>query len=260
MALTIVAILAPLLASYSPTETQLQDRLLKPGRSHLFGTDQFGRDVASRIIWGTRVSLAVGIVVVLISMLLGCAFGAIAGFFGGTVDAITMRMMDILLAFPGFLLALALVATFGSHLSTVIIAISIAYFPRNAMIIRSVVLTVRENAYIEAARALGITNWRIVIRHVLPNSIPPMIVVATISAATAITAEAGLSFLGLGVQPPTPTWGAIINDGREVIRSAPWITIFAGFAIMIAVLSLNMLGDALRDILDPRMKGSMNSV
>lgn len=255
-----VAIFAPFLTHYSPTDTRLRDRLLKPGAKHLLGTDQYGRDVASRIIWGTRISLAVGVLVVIISMLLGCAFGTVAGFFGGIIDISVMRLVDILLAFPGFLLALVLVATFGSKLSTVIIAISIAYFPRIAMVMRSVILTVRENAYIEAAQAAGAGSWWIVFKHVLPNAFPPIIVVGTISAATAITAEAGLSFLGLGVQPPVPTWGNIISDGREFIRNAPWISIFAGLAIMLSVISLNLFGDALRDMLDPKMKGSMKNV
>ena len=255
-----VAIFASFLAPYEPTKTNLKNRLLKPGYEHLLGTDQYGRDVASRIIWGTRISLMVGVLVVILSLILGCAFGTAAGYFGGAIDAAIMRLIEILLAFPAFLLALALVATLGSKLSTVIIAIAIAYFPRQALVMRGVILTVREGMYVEAARALGAGHWWIIVKHVLPNAFPPMIVIGTISAATAITAEASLSFLGLGVQPPTPTWGAVISDSREVIRNAPWISVSVGRVIMLTVVSLNLFGDALRDILDPRMKGSMKNV
>jgi peptide/nickel transport system permease protein len=202
----------------------------------------------------------VGALVVILSLVFGCTFGIVAGYFGGSIDIIIMRLIDILLAFPGFLLALALVATLGSSLSTVILAISIAYFPRMALVIRSITLSLRENVYIEAARSLGGSNCWILIRHVFPNAFPPLIVVATISAALAITAEASLSFLGLGVQPPTPTWGAVISDGRAFVRGAPWISISSGFVIMLAVMSLNLFGDALRDVLDPKMKGSMKNV
>lgn len=255
-----VALFAPWLAPHSPTNTSLRTRLKQPGAEHLLGTDKFGRDIASRLIYGSRVSLAVGLLVVIISATLGFSIGATAGFAGGLTDAITMRLVDILLAFPGFLLALALVATLGSTLQTVIIAISIAYAPRNALVMRSVILTVRENAYVEAARAAGASSWRVVTRHVLPNAVPPLIVMASINAAIAITAKAGLSFLGLGVQPPTPTWGAVISDGRDFVRTNPWICMSAGTAIMVTVMALNLLGDALRDLLDPRLRGALGNV
>ncbi len=258
--LIIVALLAPWLAPHSPTDTSLRQRLKQPSSDYLLGTDKFGRDIASRLIYGSRVSLAVGFLVVIISATLGFAIGATAGFVGGLTDTLIMRLVDIMLAFPGFLLALALVATLGSTLQTVILAISIAYAPRNALVMRSVILTVRENAYVEAARAVGASGWRTVTRHVLPNAVPPLIVMASINAAIAITAEAGLSFLGLGVQPPTPTWGAVISDGRDFVRTNPWICMSAGFAIMVTVMALNLLGDALRDLLDPRLRGALGNV
>jgi peptide/nickel transport system permease protein len=258
--LLIIAIFAPWIAPHSPTDTNLRIRLQAPSIEHPLGTDKFGRDVASRLIYGTQVSLTVGLVVVAVSATVGFVVGAIAGFFGGWVDALIMRLVDVMLAFPGFLLALALVATMGSTLQTVIVAISVAYSPRNALVMRSVILTVRQNAYVEAAYAVGASNFRILSRHVFPNAIPPLIVIASINAAIAITAEAGLSYLGLGVQPPTATWGAVISDGRDFVRTNPWICISAGFAIMTAVMSLNLLGDSLRDVLDPRMRGSLRNL
>lgn len=260
VAMVLLAILAPWVAPHSPTDTNLRSRLQPPSFEHLLGTDKFGRDVASRLIYGTQVSLAVGLVVVAVSATVGFAIGAIAGFFGGWVDTLIMRLVDVMLAFPGFLLALALVATMGSTLQTVIIAISVAYAPRNALVMRSVILTVRENPYVEAARAVGASNFRIVARHVFPNAVPPLIVIASINAAIAITAEAGLSYLGLGVQPPTPTWGAVISDGRDFVRTNPWICVSAGTAIMLAVMALNLLGDSLRDVLDPRMRGTLRGM
>ena len=258
--LLVIAIFAPWIAPHSPTDTNLRNRLQVPSIEHPLGTDKFGRDVASRLIYGTQVSLTVGLLVVAISATVGFVIGAIAGFFGGWVDTLIMRLVDVMLAFPGFLLALALVATMGSTLQTVIVAISVAYSPRNALVMRSVILTVRQNAYVEAAYAVGASNFRIVSRHVFPNAIPPLIVIASINAAIAITAEAGLSYLGLGVQPPTPTWGAVISDGRDFVRTNPWICISAGMAIMMAVMSLNLLGDSLRDVLDPRMRGSLRNL
>jgi len=256
----LVGIFAPFIAPHDPLDTNLKERLKRPGFKHILGTDQYGRDVASRIIWGARISMTVGILVVLGSMTIGCTIGTLAGFLGGVVDIVLMRLVDTLLAFPGFLLALVLVAVMGSSLTTVIIAIAIAYSPRISLVMRSVILTVRETTYVEASRALGGPKWWIILKHILPNSLPPMIVVGTVSAATAITAEAGLSFLGLGVQPPTPTWGAVIADGREFVRNAPWISVSAGLVIMLAVMSLNIFGDALRDYQDPRLKGTMRNV
>ena len=214
----------------------------------------YGRDVLSRIIWGSRISLQVALAVVFISLTLGTIIGAVAGFAGGWLDRVIVIINDILLAFPGFLLALALVAARGSSLESVITAVSIAFTPRVAAVMRSVVLTIKPRLFIESSRAIGMSPARILFRHIVPNAMPPVIVVATVSAATAILAEAGLSFLGLGVQPPTATWGNIISDGNATITTNPLISFSAGLCIAIAVIALNMLGDGLRDTLDPQMR------
>lgn len=252
--LLIVAIAAPILAPYNPTRTDLGNTLAHPSWNHWLGTDQFGRDVLSRLIWGSRISLQVALAVVAISLTLGTLIGAIAGFAGGWLDRVIVVANDILLAFPGFLLALAIVAARGSSLESVIAAVSIAFTPRVAAVMRSVVLTIRPRLFIEASRAIGMSQARILLRHIVPNAMPPVIVVATVSAATAILAEAGLSFLGLGVQPPTATWGNIISDGNATITTNPLISFSAGLCIAIAVIALNLLGDGLRDTLDPQMR------
>ena len=225
-----------------------------PSAAHLLGTDQFGRDVLSRLIWGARISLQVAAMVVVISLTFGTLIGAIAGYAGGWVERVIMVGNDILLAFPGFLLALALVAVRGSSLESVILAVSIAYTPRVAAVMRSVVLTIKPRPYIEASQAIGMTGARVLFVHVIPNALPPVIVVATVSAATAILAEAGLSYLGLGVQPPAATWGNVISDGQSYIISNPWISVSAGACIAVVVIALNLLGDGLRDTLDPQMR------
>ncbi len=252
--LVLIAIAAPLLAPYSPTKTDLGNTLAHPSAAYWLGTDQFGRDVLSRIIWGSRISLQVALAVVFISLTLGTLIGAVAGFAGGWLDRVIVVINDILLAFPGFLLALALVAARGSSLESVITAVSIAFTPRVAAVMRSVVLTIKPRLFIESSRAIGMSPARILFRHVVPNAMPPAIVVATVSAATAILAEAGLSFLGLGVQPPTATWGNIISDGNATITTNPLISFSAGLCIAIAVIALNLLGDGLRDTLDPQMR------
>jgi peptide/nickel transport system permease protein len=252
--LVLIAIAAPLLAPYSPTHTDLGNTLAHPSSAYWLGTDQFGRDVLSRIIWGSRISLQVALAVVFISLTLGTLIGAIAGFAGGWLDRIIVVINDILLAFPGFLLALALVAARGSSLESVITAVSIAFTPRVAAVMRSVVLTIKPRLFVESSRAIGMSPARILFRHIVPNAMPPVIVVATVSAATAILAEAGLSFLGLGVQPPTATWGNIISDGNLTITTNPLISFSAGLCIAIAVIALNLLGDGLRDTLDPQMR------
>lgn len=250
----IIALFAPLIAPYPPDATDLMNTLMPPSAQYWFGTDQFGRDVLSRLIWGTRVSLKVALTVVAISLTLGSIIGAVAGYCGGWIERVIMVGNDILLAFPGFLLALALVAARGSSLENVILAVAIAYTPRVAAVMRSVVLTIRPRPYIEASHAIGMSSTRILLRHVLPNSLPPVIVVGTVSAATAILAEAGLSFLGLGVQPPTATWGNVISDGQGYITTNPWISLSAGLCIAVSVVALNLLGDGLRDTLDPQMR------
>jgi len=252
--LLLVAMLAPWLAPYPPLKTNMSNTLAPISAAHRLGTDQYGRDVFSRILLGTQISLKVAFAVVALSLTVGTLIGALAGFAGGWVERITVVIIDILLAFPGFLLALALVAARGSSLESVILAVAIAFTPRVAAVMRSVVLTIKPRPFIEASRAIGMSETRVLLRHVIPNALPPVIVVATVSAATAILAEAGLSFLGLGVQPPTPTWGNIISDGNALITTNPWISLAAGLCIALAVIAFNLLGDGLRDTLDPQMR------
>ncbi|MGY0714413.1 ABC transporter permease [Azospirillum argentinense] len=258
--LLIVAVAAPWIAPMSPLETDLANTLAPPSAAHLLGTDQFGRDVLSRLIWGTRISLQVAVAVMALSLSLGMVIGAVAGFFGGWVERVTVSIIDILLAFPGFLLALALVAARGSSLESVIIAVALAFTPRVAAVMRAVVLTIKPRTYVEASRAIGMGTMRLLFLHIVPNSLPPVIVVATVSAATAILAEAGLSFLGLGVQPPAPTWGNVIADGQSFLASNPLISLSAGICIAVMVVALNLLGDGLRDTLDPQMRRSSGRV
>ncbi|MFA4914550.1 MAG: ABC transporter permease [Comamonadaceae bacterium] len=257
--MTLVAIAAPVIAPYSPLHTDLANTLAGPSTTHLLGTDQFGRDILSRLIFGTSISLKVALSVMALSLTLGMTIGAMAGFLGGWIERVTVSVIDILLAFPGFLLALALVAARGSSLESVILAVSLAFTPRVAAVMRAVVLTIAPRPYIEASHALGMTRWRILVFHVIPNSLPPVIVVATVGAATAILGEAGLSFLGLGVQPPTPTWGNVIADGQTFLESNPLISLSAGFCIALMVIALNLLGDGLRDTLDPQMRKTSNA-
>ncbi|MCG8356447.1 MAG: ABC transporter permease [Kiloniellales bacterium] len=252
--ITLIALAAPWIAPNSPLKTDMTQVLAEPSWAYPLGTDQFGRCVLSRLIHGARISLQVGFWVVLISLTFGTLIGALAGFLGGWIERVIVALIDIMLAFPGFLLALALVAAQGSSLTSVITAVSIAYTPRVATVMRSVVLTIRPRPFIEASHAIGLTKLRILLRHVIPNAMPPVIVVATVSAATAILAEAGLSFLGLGVQPPTATWGSVIANGQAVITTRPLISLSAGLSIAIAVIGLNLLGDGLRDTLDPQMR------
>lgn len=252
--LLLVAVLAPWIAPHPPLKTNMSNTLAPISSMHWLGTDQFGRDVLSRILLGTQVSLKVAFAVVALSLTAGTLIGALAGFAGGWIERVTLVVIDILLAFPGFLFALALVAARGSSLESVIIAVAIAFTPRVAAVMRSVVLTIKPRPFIEASRAIGMSELRVLFRHVIPNALPPVIVVATVSAATAVLAEAGLSFLGLGVQPPTPTWGNIISDGNALITTNPWISLSAGLCIAVAVIAFNLLGDGLRDTLDPQMK------
>ena len=252
--LVLVAVFAPWLAPHPPTRTDLMNTLSPPSATYWLGTDAFGRCVLSRLIWGARISLQVGLYVVLISLTAGTLLGAVAGYAGGWLERVLVAVIDILLAFPSFLLALALVAARGNTLDSIVLAVAIAYTPRIAAVMRSVVLTIRPRPFIEASRAIGLSSWTILVRHVIPNALPPVIVVATVSAATAILAEAGLSFLGLGVQPPTPTWGNVISEGQTAITTRPLISLSAGLCIAFTVVVLNLLGDGLRDTLDPQMR------
>jgi peptide/nickel transport system permease protein len=250
----VMAIAAPWLAPFDPAVQDSARRLEGPSPDHLLGLDDLGRDVLSRVIWGARVSLQVGVSVVVISTLIGVLLGAISGYFGGAVDTAVMRTCDVLLAFPGILLAIAMVAVMGPSLVNVVIALSVAGWVSYARLVRGQVLKVREMEFVVAARALGARSLRVIAGHVLPNVISPVIVMATLGLAGAILAEASLSFLGLGVQPPTPSWGAMLTAGRRYIGEAEHLAIFPGVAIMVAVMGLNFLGDGLIDTLDPKYR------
>jgi len=247
------AIFSPYLTRYNPQRLDVTIRLQGPSSTHLLGTDDFGRDVYSRIIFGTRVSLLVGGAVMLFTSLFGILFGMLAGFYK-SLDIVLMRIMDGFMAFPAMVMAIALMAALGPSVLNVIIALAFIYMPRTAQIVRSVVLVGREMVYVQAARALGARDLRITLKHILPNCIPPLIVQSTFIFAYSILAEASLSFLGVGVPPEIPSWGNIISSGRLFIREAPWLTLFPGLAILLTCLALNLLGDGLRDALDPRMR------
>jgi peptide/nickel transport system permease protein len=246
------AVAGPWLVAYDPATQDLPLRLSGPTLAHPFGLDELGRDVLARILAGARISLLVGVVVVSVSSAAGLLFGAVAGYFGGRVDALISRLMDVLLAFPGLLLAIALVAVLGPSLTNVVLALSVIGWVGYARLVRGQVLRTRELEYVHAARALGAGTARILWRHVVPSTVPALLVQATLGMAGAIISEAALSFLGLGVQPPTPSWGTMINGGRAHLLDAPHLTVFPGVAIALLVLGFNFLGDGLRDRLDPR--------
>ena len=247
-----MAFFAPLITQYSPTKMNFRAKFAPPSAEHLMGTDHFGRDTYTRIVYGARVSFQVGLVAVSIGLIGGLIFGAVAGFVGGIVDDILMRMMDALLAFPPLLLAIGLVASMGPSLKTVSISIGVVYIPRFARVMRSSVLTEKEKEYVEAARAIGQSGFKILIKHIGPSTISPMIVLATIIFALAIIIEATLSFLGVGLPPPAPSWGTMLDESRRYLSVSVWMALFPGITISIAVLGFNMVGDGLRDLLDPR--------
>ncbi|PYM90490.1 MAG: diguanylate cyclase [Candidatus Rokuibacteriota bacterium] len=249
-----VALAAPLLAPYDPLAQNLGNTLARPGRANLLGTDNVGRDVLSRVIWGTRVSLVAGLVAVAIAVVVGSLLGIVAGYCGGRVDGLVMRLMDAVLSFPPLVLALALGAVLGAGLTGVLIALGVVYTPTFARLMRGQVLTISARDYVEAARALGAPGWRVAWRHVVPNAANPIIVQASLSVAFAILAEASLSFLGLGIQPPQASWGSMINAGRGYLQQAPWIVFGPGAALFVTVVGLNFVGDAVRDALDPRTR------
>ncbi|WP_117194354.1 ABC transporter permease [Rhizobium terrae] len=248
-----LAVFAPWIAPYSPSKLSIVNRLKPPSEIYWFGTDEFGRDVFSRTIYAGRLSLLVGAAVVALSAAIGVTLGLLAGFFQ-KLDTPIARLIDAMMAFPDILLAIALVAALGPSLTTVIIALSIVYSPRLARIVRASTLVIRELPYVEAAKALGISTFHIMTRHVLRNLVSPILVQGTFLFASAMLAEAGLSFLGLGVSPEIPTWGTMISAGRQYVGQADWMTYFPGFAIILSVLSLQMVGDGLRDMLDPRLR------
>jgi peptide/nickel transport system permease protein len=252
--ITLVAIFAPLVAPYDPLAMQPKIRFQGPSWHHPAGTDEYGRDILSRLIYGARISLQVGVISVGISLVIGAIFGLIAGFYGRWIDMLLSRVMDILFAFPAILLAIALMAVLGSNIRNVMIAIGVVNIPIFMRVARASTLAARGTLYIEAAQVLGASNVRLLGRHVLPNIAAPLIVQATLAFAWAVISEAALSFLGLGTQPPTPSWGIMLAKGREFMDQSPSAVIFSGWVIVMTVLCLNIVGDGLRDVLDPRMK------
>jgi len=249
------AVFAGQIAPYNPIDQAFADQLKSPSSSHLFGTDEFGRDIFSRVLFGARIAIGAGIVADGIAIVLGVFFGIVAGYFGDWVDAAVMRGVDVMLAFPYLLLAMIVVAILGPSLINAMIAIGIVYTPQFARLVRGAVLALREQEFVEAARGVGAGAVRILGRHVLPNVLSPIIVMATLTVGFTIVETAGLSFLGLGATPPTPEWGSMLATGRSYMLTAPWIATFPGLAILVTVIGFNMVGDGLRDLLDPRLRG-----
>jgi peptide/nickel transport system permease protein len=249
------ALLAPVIAPKDPAQLDLAKRLQPPSHAHWFGTDELGRDILSRVIYGARISMLVGVSVVAASLGLGLIFGSIAGYYGGGIDRFfNVVIMNAFLSFPGILLAIAFVAFLGPGIFNLVLALSLGGWVGYARLVRAQVLSVREREFVEAARALGASDWRVLTRHIFPNIIQPVIVQAAIGMAGAVLAEATMSFLGLGVPPPTASWGSMLNDGRSHLFDAPHLVLFPAAAVMLAVLSFNFIGDALRDYLDPRSR------
>ncbi len=248
------AIFGPLVAPYDPADIGVGPSLGAPTLAHPMGTDTFGRDIFSRVLNGAQLSLTVGLVAVLIEASFGVLIGLVAGYYGGWIDGLMMRVIDVLLAFPGILLALAIVSVLGISLTNLMIAVGIGGIPSFARLIRGSTLTVKENLYVTVAKSIGAGDAGVIFRHILPNVVSPIIVYATLRIAFAIIATSSLSFLGLGAKPPSPEWGVMLSDGREFLRVAPWVTTFPGLAIMISVMGINLLGDGLRDVLDPRLR------
>jgi len=252
--LVVLAVGAPWLSPRDPIKTAARDALQPPGARFVLGSDQFGRDVASRVLHGARISLTIGLISVSIAVALGAPLGLVSGYYGGRLDMMIMRVMDVLLAFPGILLALAIVSVLSPGLINVMIAVGLSAVPSYARLVRASTLAARENLYVEAARALGGRDLGILVRYILPNVVAPLIVIATLGLGTAILSAAALGFLGLGSQPPQPEWGRMLGEGRDYLREAWWISTFPGLGIMLTVLAMNLLGDGLRDVLDPRLK------
>ena len=253
--LILTAIFADFIAPYHFAQQNLENTRMAPSSDHWFGTDNFGRDIFSRVVYGSRISIQVGFIAVGVAIVLGGILGSIAGYYSGRIDNVIMRLMDILLAIPGILLAIAIAAALGPGLVNVMIAVGIASIPRYARIVRASVLSLRDQEFVEAAKAVGANDFRIITKYILPNCMAPIIVQGTLGVAEAILAAAGLSFIGLGIQPPIPEWGAMLSTARVYVRDAWWMSIFPGLAIMITIFGLNLLGDGLRDALDPRLKG-----
>jgi len=250
----VTALLAPLVAPYDPTAFTLGQQLRPPSSANLLGTDELGRDILSRVLWGARITLLITLGAVLVSLVVGTTLGVLAGFRGGWSDTLIMRVMDVLLAMPGFLLAIAIIAALGAGTFNVVVAVGIFSIPAFARVARGSTLSVKQQDYVLAARALGAPDGGIMVRHVLPNVAPPLVVQTTLRLATAILTASGLSFLGLGPQPPTPEWGAMLSTGRNYITSSPQLATIPGLAILLVAVGFNLLGDGLRDALDPRLK------
>ena len=254
--LILLAVFADFLFDYEEVviKQNTQIRLQGPSAEHWFGTDEFGRDILARLVHGGRISLVVGVIAVAIALTIGGTLGAISGFFGGTVDMVISRLMDVLLAVPSLLLSITIVSALGPSIINLMIAIAVSSVPGYARIVRSSVMTVRDNEFVEAAKAIGANDAQIIASHILPNCLAPIIVQVSLKVASAILSTSGLSFLGLGVKAPTPEWGSMLSGGRAYLRNAPHLTVFPGLCIMLTILSLNLLGDGLRDALDPKLK------
>lgn len=251
--LIFIAIFGPAIAPNDPILVNTPDRFTAPGREYWFGTDELGRDIFSRILYGGRIAVQVGLVSVTVAFVGGILLGLISGYYGGIVDTLLSRLLEIWLSFPDILFVIAVVAILGPSLNTVILSLGFLSIPAYARIVRGSVLSAREELYVEAARSVGVRSGRIMLRHILPNVVAPLIILSSMRFGGALLTGAGLSFIGLGAQPPTPEWGAILSTGRMYMYQAPWITVFPGLAIAIFVLGVNMLGDGLRDVLDPRL-------
>jgi peptide/nickel transport system permease protein len=249
----VAAVLAPWIAPYDPLRMTSGASLRPPSATHWFGTDQFGRDIFSRVLFGARISLTIGFASVGIAMFVGGFLGLVAGYFEGILGTLIMRVIDAMLAFPGILLALAIVATLGPGIVNVMIAVGISWIPSYTRVVRASVLSAKQNVYVEAAQAAGASSFRVILKHVVPNVFAPVIVLASLGLAGAIIAAAALSFLGMGAQPPTPEWGLILSQGRSFLRTAWWISTFPGLVIMVTVFAINLLGDGLQDALNPRL-------
>jgi peptide/nickel transport system permease protein len=248
-----IAFLAPVISPYDPTAIDVHNVLSPPTRTHLLGTDELGRDLLSRMIWGSQVSLKVGFVAVGIAIMIGTVVGSFAGFYGGFIDALLMRFVDIMLAFPTFFLILAVIAILEPNIFTIMAVIGVTGWMDVARLVRAEFLSLKERDFVDSARALGVSNKRLIFRHILPNALSPVFVAATFGIAGAILTESGLSFLGLGVQPPDPSWGNILTSGKDNIEVAWWLSLYPGLAILVTVLSYNLIGEGLRDALDPRL-------
>ena len=252
--LALTAVFAPVIARHDPTEIDIKSALLGPSGEHILGTDQLGRDVFSRIVYGSRISLSIGLVAVGIAAVIGVTLGSLAGYFGGRTDSLIMRFVDVMLCFPSFFLILSVIAIVGPNIYNIMIIIGLTSWMGMARLIRAEILSLKEREFVLAARALGVSHLKIILRHLIPNGIGPVLVSFVLGVAAAVLIETGLSFLGLGVQPPTPSWGNILMEGRATLGVAWWLIFFPGFIILITVLGFNLLGEGLKDILNPKLR------